>query len=133
MSVSTMLEIVRRINVYLPPLLTSLLTSEHQTFPSVGWTTYPEDLDYGFWAADNGEGQLRPRKAGFRRAVPIMITTPESRGHETIFQADWKFYFWNVIEGGFQKVNASQDLKTVIELLVTKGDRGLKLKEIRQW
>lgn len=90
-------------------------------------------MDYGFWAADDSEGQLRARKAGLQRAVPIMITTPENGDYETMFQAGGKFYFWNMIEGGLWEVNASQDLKTVIELLVTKGDRGLKLKEIRKW
>lgn len=123
-----MMNIVRRSMLF--AIFISSLTSERQTFPPDGWTTDPEELDYDFWAADDGEGQLRSRKAGLQRAVPIMITTPESGGYTTMFQAGGKFYFWNMVDCGLWEANASQDLETVIEIMVTKGDRGLKLKEI---
>ena len=62
-----------------------------------------------------------------------MVTAPPSGDYEVMFQAGGKFYFWNLIDGGLWEVNASQDLNTVIELMVTKGDRGLELKEICKW
>ena len=102
-------------------------------FPPDDSTTDPEDFDYDSWAADDIEGQLFWLSAGLQRAVPIMITTPEGGYHKTMFRAGGKFYFRIVAEGGFLEVNVSQDLKTVIEPLVTNGDREIKLSEIRKW
>lgn len=130
-SASAMMNIVRRSMLF--TILVSLLTSERQKLPLDGWTTDPEELDYGFWAADDSEGQLRARQAGLQRAVAIMITTPESGGYMTMFQSGGKFYFWNMVDCGLWEVNASQDLETVIQIMVTKGGRGLKLKEISEW
>lgn len=90
-------------------------------------------MEYEFWATDDSEGQQRARQAGLQRVVPIMITTRESGNYEVMFQAGGKFYFWNMIDCGLWEVNVSQDLNTVIEVMVTEGDRGLKLKEIRKW
>ena len=128
-SASAMMNVVSRSMLF--TILVSLLTSERQTFPPDGWTTDPEELDYDFW--DDSESQLRARQAGLQRAVPIMITTPESGGYTTMFQAGRKIYFWNMVNCGLWEVNVSQDLETVIEIMVTKGDQGLKLKEISEW
>ena len=112
---------------------TSLLTFTPDLPPPDGWTTDPEDLDYEFWATDDSEGQQRARQADIQRAVPNMIATRESGNYEVMFRAGGKFYSWDMIDGGLWEVNASQDLNTAIETMVTKGDRGLKLKEIRKW
>lgn len=90
-------------------------------------------MDYEFWATDDSEGHQRARQAGLQSAVPIMITTRESGNYEVRFRAGGKFYFWNMIDCGLWEVNASQDLNTVIQIMVTKGDRGLESKEIRNW
>ena len=90
-------------------------------------------MDYELWATDDSEGQQRARQADIQRAVPNMIATRESGNYEVMFRAGGKFYSWDMIDGGLWEVNASQDLNTAIETMVTKGDRGLKLKEIRKW
>lgn len=89
-------------------------------------------MDYDFWTADGSESQLRAESWSSENCTDHDYYA-KTRDLEVMFQAGGKFYSWNMIEGGHWKVNASQDLNTVIELLTTKEDRGLKFKEIHKW
>lgn len=61
-----------------------------------------------------------------------MTTTPESGRGSVMFEADGKFYIWNMLNVGIREVLTPGNLYTIINIMNTRGQRALMVRDLHR-
>lgn len=84
-------------------------------------------MDY-YWSEDGPGAALKAEK-GLGSVRPVMCTTRQSGNTLYMFEADSKFYLWNLIEDSVFHITSPDTESEIIQKITEDDVKGLDLEE----
>ena len=83
-----------------------------------------------YYKGEDSDGQYMAKTRGLGVARPIMCAERRSGSLTHLFEADNKYYFWNMIEDSVSAILEPKELKDIVASMARDGMRSIETKPV---